>query len=74
MLYESNKDYKLYGKTGSGDCWDNKVIGWYVGFVETKLGNYAFALNIIVNEFKDLQPNLRVDLTKTILKELEVID
>jgi beta-lactamase class D len=73
MLYEKTDDYLLYGKTGTGDCWDNKVIGWYVGFVETDLGLKIFAMNIIVNEFSDLKNNFRIELTKKILKELKII-
>jgi beta-lactamase class D len=73
MLYESTNDYKLYGKTGGGDCWDNKAIGWYVGFVETNSGTKIFALNIIVNNFGDLKNNFRIELTKKILKELKII-
>lgn len=73
MLYETTPDYKLYGKTGSGDCWDDKVIGWYVGFVETELGTKIFAMNIIVNDFSDLKNNFRIELTKKILKDLEII-
>jgi len=74
MLYEKTRDYKLYGKTGSGDCWDNKVIGWYVGFVETDSGTKIFAMNIIVNNFGDLKNNFRIELTKKILKDLKIIE
>jgi beta-lactamase class D len=73
MLYETTNDYKLYGKTGGGNCWDNKSIGWYVGFVETTTGTKIFAMNIIVNDFSDLKNNFRIELTKKILKELEII-
>lgn len=73
MLYETTADYKLYGKTGGGDCWDNKVIGWYIGFVETESGTKIFAMNIIVNDFSDLKNNFRIELTKKILKELKII-
>jgi beta-lactamase class D len=73
MLYETTPDYKLYGKTGGGDCWDNKEIGWYVGFVETESGTKIFAMNIIVNDFGDLKNNFRIELTKKVLKELKVI-
>ena len=38
MRYESSDDYKIYGKTGGGVCWDNKIMGQYVGFVDTELG------------------------------------
>ena len=73
MLYETTTDYKLYGKTGGGDCWDDKVIGWYVGFVETDSGTKIFAMNIIVNDFSDLGNNFRIELTKKILRELKII-
>jgi len=73
MLYETTPNYKLYGKTGGGDCWDDKVLGWYVGFVETESGTKIFAMNIIVNNFGDLNNNLRIELTKKILKELKII-
>jgi len=73
MLYETTDKFKLYAKTGGGDCWDNKIIGWYVGFVETKSGTYVFAMNMFVESFKDLGDK-RIDLTKRILKELEIIE
>lgn len=72
MLYESTDNYKLYGKTGGGDCWDNKTIGWYVGFVETDSSNYIFAMNMFVEDFKDLG-NKRIEITKHILKDLNII-
>lgn len=74
MLYETTPGYKLYGKTGSGDCWDDKVIGWYVGFLETQSGPKIFAMNILVNNFSELGNNFRIELTKKILKELKAID
>jgi beta-lactamase class D len=73
MLYETTADYKLFGKTGGGDCLDNRVIGWYVGFIETNSGPKVFAMNVIVNDFSDLQHNYRIELTKKILKELKII-
>jgi beta-lactamase class D len=73
MLYETTLDHKIYGKTGGGDCWDNKVIGWYVGFVETDSGTSIFAMNIIVNNFNDLNNNFRIKLTKKILRDLKII-
>jgi beta-lactamase class D len=73
MLYESTNDYKLYGKTGGGDCINGKAIGWYVGFVETKTGTYLFAMNIFVNKFDDLRGNFRIDFTKKVLKDLKII-
>ena len=73
MLYETTPGYRLYGKTGGGDCLDSRTIGWYVGFVETDTGVKIFAMNILVNSFSDLQHNFRIELTKKILKELKII-
>jgi beta-lactamase class D len=73
MLYEKTPYYSILGKTGSGDCFDDKVIGWYVGFVETDSGTKVFAMNIIVNDFDDLKNNFRIELTKKILHELNII-
>ncbi|MCP4180209.1 MAG: class D beta-lactamase [bacterium] len=73
MLYESTENYKLYGKTGGGDCWDDTVIGWYVGFVETESNTYIFALNMFVKSFNDLG-NKRTDITKKILLDLKIIE
>lgn len=74
MLYESTDDYKLYGKTGTGNCLNGKVIGWYVGFLETKSGTYLFAMNIIVNKYDDLPENFRIDFVKNVFRDLKIIN
>jgi beta-lactamase class D len=73
ILNESTDYYKLYGKTGGGDCWDDKVIGWYVGFLEIELNTYIFAMNVFVNDFSDLGNNMRIEITKNIFKGLNII-
>ncbi len=73
MLYESTPLYKLYGKTGTGTCLNGKVLGWYVGFIETNSGVHIFAMNIIVNNINDLGNNLRIETTKKILNKLRII-
>jgi beta-lactamase class D len=73
MLYESTPQYKLFGKTGTGDCFEDKFLAWYVGFVETDAGASVFAMNIIVDSFDELKNNFRIELTKTILRELKII-
>jgi len=74
MLNESTDNYKLYGKTGGGDCWNDKVIGWYVGFLETESNTFIFAMNVFVNDFSDLGNNMRIEMTKNILKGLNLIE
>jgi len=73
MLYESTDKYKLYGKTGGGDCWENKVIGWYVGFLEANDNTYIFAMNIKANNFSYFANNKRITLTKEMFKILDII-
>jgi beta-lactamase class D len=73
MLYESTPQYKLYGKTGAGDCLNGKFLAWYVGFVETDAGASVFAMNITVDSFDELKSNFRIELTKNILRELKII-
>ena len=73
ILYESTDKYKLYGKTGGGDCLDNKVIGWYIGFIETESNTYIFGMNLLVNDYSDFDNNKRIELTKDILRELKII-
>lgn len=73
MLYEETPEYKLYGKTGTGDCIDGEIIGWYVGFVETATGSKIFAMNIIADNYGDLKNNFRIELTKKVLRKLKII-
>jgi beta-lactamase class D len=73
MLYESTRQYKLYGKTGTGDCLEGNLVAWYVGFVETDAGASTFAMNIIVDSFDELKNNFRIELTKSVLRELNII-
>ena len=74
MLYEETENYKLYGKTGGGNCWDDKVTGWYVGFLETASGTKIFAMNIMAGEFKDFNNNYRIEVIKEIFRELKMIE
>ncbi|MCU4164545.1 penicillin-binding transpeptidase domain-containing protein [Carboxylicivirga caseinilyticus] len=73
MLYEEGDDYKLFGKTGGGNCSADKVIGWYVGFVETQKGPYVFAMNMLADDFKQFDNNRRIETVKEILKILGYI-
>jgi len=72
MLFETTPDYKLYGKTGSGDCYGDKWIGWYVGFVETESGTKIFALNLLGDD-KIIKMNFRQELAKRIMSKLGAI-
>ena len=43
ILLESNDQYKIYGKTGTGNIDGLNVAGWYIGFVEQADNTYFFA-------------------------------
>ncbi len=43
ILLESNDQYKIYGKTGTGNIDGVNVAGWFIGFVEQADNTYFFA-------------------------------
>jgi beta-lactamase class D len=71
MLIETTPDYRLYAKTGWA-ARSTPQIGWYVGYVETKQDTWFFALNININNAKDL--TLRQLITKEVLANQQIID
>lgn len=73
MLYKATDTYKVYGKTGGGDCMDGEVIGWYIGIVECEKGAYAFAMNMLANDFSAFDNNRRIEISLQILNELGYI-
>jgi len=64
LQIDSTNIYQLYAKTG-WTARTNEQIGWYVGFVENKLGIWIFAMNIDINEMKDSEN--REGITRKIL-------
>ncbi len=74
MVLESRKDYTLSGKTG----WalDNDInTGWFVGFVENEAGVFYFATMVMPGEDFDMStfPNIRKEITKKALREINII-
>lgn len=74
MLHEATDNYRISGKTG----WavrQNESITWFVGYVEANNNVYFFATNVAPSSETDLQTfsQVRIDLTRTILKQLEII-
>ena len=45
MILANNSNYRLYGKTGTGESHGVNVMGWFVGFMETDSNIYFFAVN-----------------------------
>lgn len=69
---EDGEGYKIRAKTGLSDIDEDKIFGWYVGFVFTEDNTYLFALNMMSNDFENVM-NSRVKKTKQILRHLGVV-
>jgi len=75
MLLEqsnSNINYKIYAKTGTGHINKTEVLGWYVGYVKNDQGVYYFALNMSANKFSGVTKP-RINITKHYLQQLGII-
>jgi beta-lactamase class D len=73
MVRKDTLGYVLRAKTGWG-AQDNKDIGWYVGYVETKGNVYYFANCIQTEDYSNNEfANARIEITNRILKELKII-
>ncbi len=73
MIVEESDDYIIRAKTGLGDVKDGVYTGWYIGYVETRDNVYVFALNMDEADYEKIKSEVRIDLTKSILKGLNVI-
>ena len=73
LLVEETENYKLYAKTGWGVEQD-KNIGWWVGFIETKNKVYFFATNIEGRHISDSKfQKARIEITQRFLRELKIM-
>lgn len=72
MLNESTDQYKLYGKTGTGEVENDNLIGWYIGFLETENNAFVFALNMFVDDYQEVGNNKRQFITKQIFRDLQI--
>jgi beta-lactamase class D len=66
---EETPDYKLVGKTGGGSLGENRHLGWFVGYLETKENAYIFATEIEGPSYLAIRDE-RVAVTKRILAGL----
>ena len=66
MLVKQNPSYTIRAKTG----W-TKNIGWYVGYVETKDDIWFFALNMDIEDKKQLK--YRKEIVMEVLKVKGII-
>ena len=69
MLQESNTAYQLSYKTGWGFDDDGKAIGWVVGWIEENKHVYFFVTFVKGPEKDTNIGKLRLDITKSILKQ-----
>ena len=72
MVQESAPDYKLSAKTGGGPRAAGLVIGWYVGYVETRGDVYFFAMNIDGPSYLSIRDK-RIEMTRRVLAHLGVL-
>jgi beta-lactamase class D len=72
MVAESTKDYVLRAKTGWSEQ-DNKNIGWYVGYLETKDNVYYFANCIQTSNVNNIDfAKSRKEIVYSILNDLKL--
>jgi beta-lactamase class D len=69
LALEKTADYTLSGKTGGGMVAENRALGWFVGYVETKGNVRFFALNMEGPNFASIRER-RIELTRQILAAL----
>ncbi|MFA6571868.1 MAG: penicillin-binding transpeptidase domain-containing protein, partial [Bacteroidota bacterium] len=74
ILVDDSSDYKIHAKTGWGET-GKLNIGWYVGWIEKSGQVYFFATNIeTVKPDNDSFPKSRIAITKSILRDLKIIE
>ena len=72
LTLEETPEYKLSGKTGGGPLGEERFLGWFVGYVETKENTYFFATEIEGPTYVSIRDE-RIALTKRILAGLGYI-
>ena len=73
MIAEETPSWRLSAKTGACRPEGEKVVLWYVGFVEPGTADYYFALNM-GDESYDRLINQRIPKARAILKDLGILD
>lgn len=72
MLREQSADTIVRGKTG-WSTFDNREVGWYVGYVEKGDNVYFFAMNLNAAVGNTDFVSSRVSITNKILKDLNIL-
>jgi len=71
IILEENDLYRLSGKTGLG-MYDDRTIGWLVGYVERGENVYYYAMNIESSDYDRVRSS-RLNIVKDVLREMGVI-
>jgi beta-lactamase class D len=72
MVFEQTPFYTLSSKTGWG-MQNNKDIGWYVGYIQTKGNVYYFANCIQTSDLNNTAfSRARIDITNQIFTDLKL--
>ncbi|MHA4808267.1 penicillin-binding transpeptidase domain-containing protein [Flavitalea flava] len=74
MLMESNANYKLSYKTGTGVKKDEHSINWLIGWVEENTHVYFFVLNIETATPAPPANDVQIGILKGILKKLGFLE
>lgn len=74
MIFETNKNYVMSGKTGWAVT-PNEDVVWFVGYVEANNNVYYFATNLVPSKDADKESLVkdRIDLTRNVLKRVGII-
>ncbi len=73
IVLEQTDSYTLSGKTGSGVLEDDEYVMWLVGYIEKDNNPYFYAMNFTTFDYEE-KIKLRYEITKEILRELELIE
>jgi beta-lactamase class D len=73
IVLDSTDQYIFSGKTGGGVLAENKYVMWLVGYLERNDNVYYYAMNFESDDFNSTR-NARIEIVKSILKELNLLD
>lgn len=73
LVLEDTSEYRLSAKTGTGPLSEGGYIGWFVGYVERGGDVSFFALNVEGSSYESISKERRLEMTKGILKELNIL-
>lgn len=73
MIADSNENYVLRAKTGTGILDDSSYVVWYVGYIEKVDNTFFFVLNFDSDE-SHVKLKFRKELTYRIFKDMNIIE